>query len=135
MPPKVTKNVVGASQDYGHPMIGPVNHVHQLAVNIAVLTSREVDAKGYLKPGVLFDKAGALIGIAPAFAYGVVVAPLKVAASNVAGDLTAAGVVRVAVCRIGIVNGDIAEDNMGAVYTANELAGFERAGSHLGLVM
>jgi hypothetical protein len=135
MPPKVTRNITPASQDYGHPMVGPVNHTHQLAVNIAVLTSREVDAKGYLKPGVIFDKAGALVGIAPAFNYGIVIAPVKVAASNSAGDLTAAGVVRVVVARFGLVNGDIVEDNLGAVLTANELAGFERAGSHLALVM
>lgn len=135
MPPKVTKNVVGASQDYGHPMIGPVDHTHQLAVNVAVLTTREVDSKGYLKPGVLFAKDGTLVGIAPDYCYGVVFAPVKVANGNAAGDLTAAGVQRVAVCRIGIVNGDIAEDNLGAVYTADELAGFERLGSHLGLVM
>lgn len=135
MPPKVQRNLVAASQDYANPMVGPVNHTHQLAVNVAVLTAAEVDTKGYLKPGVIFDKAGILVGAAPAFNYGIVVAPVKVAASNAAADLTAAGVQRVAVCRIGIVNGDIVEDNLGRVLSANELAGFERAGTHLGLVM
>lgn len=135
MPPKVQRNIVGASQDYGHPMVGPVNHTHQLAVNIAVLTTREVDANGYLKPGVIFDKAGILVGVAPAYNYGIVIAPVKVAKSNAAADLTAAGIQRVAVARFGLVNGDIVEDNLGAVLTANELAGFERAGTHLALVM
>lgn len=135
MPPKVQRNVIPASQDYANPMVGPVNHTHQLAVNVAALTTREVDSNGYLKPGVIFDKAGALVGVAPAYNYGIVVAPVKVAKSNSGTDLTAAGVQRVAVCRIGIVNGDIVEDNLGAVMTANELAGFERAGTHLGLVM
>lgn len=135
MPPKVTRNVVGASQDYANPLVGSNDHVHQLAVNIAVLTAREVDAKGYLKPGVIFDKAGVAVGAAPAYNYGITFAPQKVANSNSAGDLVAAGVQRVAVARIGLVNGDIVEDNVGAVMTANELAGFERAGSHLALVM
>lgn len=135
MPVKVQRNIVAAAQDYGKVMVGPVNHVHQLAVNIAVLTAREVDAKGYLKPGVIFDKAGALVGVAPAYNYGIVIEATKVANSNVAADLVAAGVVRVAVSRFGLVNGDIVEDNLGAVLTANELAGFERAGTHLALVM
>lgn len=135
MPPKVTKNVVGASQDYANPMVGPVNHTHQLAVNIAALTSREVDSKGYLKPGVIFDKAGIAVGVAPAYNYGITFAPQKVALSNSGTDLTAAGVQRITVARFGLVNGDIVEDNLGAVMTANELAGFERAGTHLALVM
>lgn len=132
---KVKKNIVGASQDYANPMVGPVNHVHQLAVNIAVLTAAEVDAKGYLKPGVIFDKTGILVGAAPAYNYGIVIAPVKVADSNSAPDLTAAAIQRVAVCRFGLVNGDIVEDNLGRVLTANELGGFERAGTHLALVM
>lgn len=135
MPPKVQRNIVAASQDYANPMIGPVNHTHQLAVNVAVLTANEVDANGYLRPGVIFDKTGILVGVAPAYNYGIVVAPVKVAKSNAGADLVAAGVQRVAVCRIGIVNGDIVEDNLGRALTANELAGFERAGTHLGLVM
>lgn len=135
MPPKVQRNIVGASQDYGKPFVGPVNHTHQLAVNVAVLTAFEVDSKGYLKPGVIFDKAGILVGVGPAYAYGATVEATKVADGNTAPLLAAAGVVRVAVARIGLLNGDIIEDNLGRVLTANELAGFERAGTHLALVM
>jgi hypothetical protein len=135
MPPTVKRNIIGAAKDYGKPMVGRVDHVHQLAVNVAVLTTREVDIFGYLKPGVIFDKAGVLVGIAPAYNYGITIEATKVADGNTAPLLAAAGVKRVAVCRIGLVNGDIVEDNLGAVMSANELAGFERAGTHLALVM
>lgn len=135
MPPTVKRNIIGPSKDYGKPMVGRVDHTHQLAINIAALTTREIDDKGYIKPGVVVDKAGILVGAGPAYNYGIVIEATKVADGNTAPLLAAAGVKRVAVCRIGLVNGDIAEDNLGAVYSANELAGFERAGCHLALVM
>lgn len=132
---KVQRNLVGASQDYGKVHVGPANYTHQLAVNVAALTSAEVDGNGWIKPGVIFDKAGILVGAAPAFNYGIIIEATKVAKSNSGTDLTAAGVQRVVVLRFGLVNGDIIEDNLGRVLTANELAGFERAGTHLALVM
>lgn len=115
---------------HGRPVHGIAEYVAQRAVNVAALTTFEVDADGFLIPGVVFDSAGALVatGIAT---YGVVMEPIKVALSNAAGDLTAAGVVQVGLLLIGMVNRKIAEDNMGRVYTSFELAGFNLAGSKL----
>lgn len=47
--------------DYGNPFVGPVQHTVPVAVPIADLTADEVDARGYLKPGVPLTLAGALV--------------------------------------------------------------------------
>jgi hypothetical protein len=46
---------------YGSPFVGPVNHTAAIDVDLTGLTSDEIDAKGYLKPGVPLSRAGALI--------------------------------------------------------------------------
>jgi hypothetical protein len=114
--------------------LGPVDHQFQLRVNLAALTSREIDAKGYLKPGVAFDEAGALVGASPAFVFGVTFEPVKVADDNAAGTIAALGTGWVGVGTIGQVIQDVAKYNLGADYTANEIAGFNRAGSKLVLL-
>lgn len=133
MPIRVKKNILGASADYGNPFVGPINHTVQLAVPIGALTSGEVDAKGYLKPGLPLTAAGAKVAL-NGVVHGVVVEATKVAESNIAADLTAAGTQRVAVARRGMVNGDIIEDNLGRVLDANERAGFALAGSYIALI-
>lgn len=49
--PIEVKNYAGASI-YASPMLGPVDHCEQLKLDISTLTVDEVDADGYLKPGV-----------------------------------------------------------------------------------
>lgn len=133
--PMKQRTLTTAGKIFGRPVHGRAEYTVQRTVNVAVLTTFEVDADGYLIPGVVFDNAGILIGVAPAYAYGVVVEPIRVALSNSGTDLTAAGTtVQVTLLTIGQVNRKIGEDNMGRVYTANELAGFERAGSKLVLI-
>lgn len=125
--PMRRRTVTTPDNIYGRPFVGPTNHPSQIAVNIAVLTTAEVDADGYIKPGVPLSAAGALVGAGVAV-HGVVPEPIKVATSNVAGDLTAAGVVQLTVMTIGQVNRGIIESNLGRVLTANEIAGFGLAG-------
>lgn len=132
MPMRSQVNTVGG-QLYGRPAVGIQEHTAQRAINVAVLTANEVDADGYLKPGVPFDRAGVLV-IATIPVFGVTMEPIKVAKSNIAGDLTAAGVVQVTLLTIGQVNRKIAEDDLGRVYTAPEIAGFDLAGSKLVLL-
>lgn len=122
-----------AGQIYGRPSRGVVEHVEQRAINAAVLTVNEVDADGYIKPGVVFNRAGTM-PVATEAAFGVTIEPIKIAKSNVAGDLTAAGTVQIGLQVIGIVNRKIAEDNLGRAYTAAEIASFDLAGSKLILV-
>lgn len=46
---------------YASPFVGPLNHTAKVDVDLSALTSDEIDAKGYLKPGVPLSAAGALI--------------------------------------------------------------------------
>lgn len=59
MPMKVTKTAGDIS--YGAPFLGPLNHTAAIDVDLSNLTDDEIDAKGYLKPGVPLSRAGALV--------------------------------------------------------------------------
>lgn len=132
--PMRTRVVTSPGQLYGRVMHGITEYTAQRAINVAALTANEVDADGWLKPGVPFDVNGALIGVGVAV-FGISIEPIRVANSNSAPDLTAAGAaVQVALATIGQVNRKICEDNLGRVFTANEIAGFAIAGSGLKLL-
>jgi hypothetical protein len=96
MPMRVT-NPAGTSSgtQLGHPWIGDVDGSIAIVIPIGALTVAEVDANGYLKPGVPFTRAGALV--AAGAVYGVTIEPIKVANTNSAADLTAAGSVEVTI--------------------------------------
>lgn len=133
MPMRAQINTV-PGQIYGRVNVGIAEYTAQRSVSVVGLTANEVDGDGYLIPGVVFSGAtpGVLVGsTVPVF--GIVIEPIKVAKSNVSGDLTAAGTVQVALLTIGQINRKIAEDNMGRAYNANELAGF--ALSPCGLIL
>jgi hypothetical protein len=53
----------GADFAYASPFVGPINHTESLAVPLSGLTADEIDAKGWLKPGVPLTKAGALVAV------------------------------------------------------------------------
>lgn len=132
MPIRVT-NPAAADQVYANPFVGPVNHTAQIQVNVTALTSAEIDAKGYLKPGVPFLLTGALVTAGAVF--GVTMEPIKVANGNAAGDISAASAAfELAVGTIGQINRAVAEDNLGRAYTTAEIAGFALAGSTLKLL-
>lgn len=110
---------------------GPLN-TDVVKVDVSALTSAEIDTYGYLKPGVPLLQTGLPVTAGGAV-YGVTIEAIKVAASNAGADIAAAVDPFVAVGTIGTVNRDIAEDNLGRVYTAAEIAGFGLAGSTLKL--
>lgn len=124
--------------NYASPMIGPVNHTRHIKVDLSGLTVDEVDADGYIKPGVLLKDSGGL-GVLIGAAAGVPLIVIEATRLNVvtpATNVTLAaetGDHLIAVATHGLVNRDIAEDNMGRAYTANELASFVLAGSNLSL--
>ena len=224
----VTRPSQSGDNVYGNVMMSPVDAVVQIHADITALTTREVDANGYLKPGVLLTRAGALIaamtksvpdagtiasggagttgngvisavsgrygapaesivvtmtglGATAAFrvegtksgylgtgavgtafdssvigfliadgatdfaigntvtfvvtggvsdkAFGVVHEAVKVANGNAAGDLSAASAShQLGVAVAGVINRDIAEDNLASAYTAAELAGLTGSG-------
>lgn len=124
----------GGGQTYGQALLGPVDHEVQLPLVLSGFTNKEIDAYGYLKSGVPVTKAGTLVGASPAFVYGVTIEPVKVAADNATGTLAALGTVDIGVCVIGAYIQDMGESNLDRVLTANEIAGFDRAGSKLVLI-
>lgn len=112
--------------------VGKILATDVVKVDISDLSTNEIDANGFLKPGVPFAKDGELVG-STVPVYGVTIEAIKVAAGNASGDISGAVDCFVALGTHGIVNRDIAEDNLGRVYTANEIAGFALAGSNLHL--
>lgn len=130
MPLSVTKTA--GTTGYGHPFTGKVLGLQQVVVDISELTTAEVDADGYLKPGVPFKKDGTLAdGTGGEFIYAVNPEPQKIVSYVPTDALLAAdtATIPVGMGTIGEINRDIAEDNMGRAYTANEVAAFNAAGS------
>lgn len=130
MPFRVRNPATTGFTSYGSPFVGRVRSTAQISVNIATLTDFEVDAKGYLKPGVPLTRAGILVGVAPAFCFGVTIEAIKLTEGN--GALRT-GIFEVTVATNADVNQDAMEDILGRALTADELAGFDRAGSKITL--
>jgi hypothetical protein len=134
MPLQITTTAAGTG--YGNPMVGEPGPFKHVKVDLSGLTSDEVDADGYLKPGVVLKESGGLavlVGAAAGIIY-VVTEPTKLAVT-VPADTTSLGNETgdhlIAVSISGLVNRDVAEDNMGRAYTANELTSFATLGTHL----
>lgn len=103
------------------PFVGPVGHTVAVPVDLSALTDDEIDANGFLKPGVPLTKAGILV--ASGSVFGVTVDYVKVLDDNAAATIAAAGTVDIAVATICQVNQDVAEDILGRAYTGAEIAG------------
>jgi len=112
----------------GNPWRGLIEHQHQYRVNIADLTTGEVDADGYIKPGVPLSSANPAGRVTAGRVEGCTIESIKVAASNSPAALTAAGVIELTIGTIGQVNRKIIEDNLGRPLTAAEIAGFTAPG-------
>lgn len=97
-------------------------------VDLSDLSDEEVDAEGYIKPGVPLAKDGSTIANGVAV-WGVTIEAIKVASGGTDAILDAATDCFVAV-GFGLVNRDVAEDNLGRAYSADEIAGFDLAGSN-----
>lgn len=135
MPLFIKKTAGGTT--YGPVFIGDILGMQQVLVDISTLTTDEVDADGYLKPGVAFQKDGTLVSAGSQFVYAVNPEPqnLRMAVLPPTNG-TLSGDTRtwpLGMGTIGEVNRDIAEDNMGRAYNANELAAFNAAGSMIHL--
>lgn len=106
---------------YANPFVGPIDHTTHVTVDISELTSAEVDADGYLKPGVPLKPDGTLAdGTAGERAY-LTVEAAKVHTSN-SGLASVTADVPVAVATVCQLNQAIGEDILGRAYTANEIA-------------
>lgn len=121
---------------YGPVFVGPARGLQQVVVDISELTINEVDADGYLKPGVPFKVDGTLAdGTSGEYIYAVNPEPIQIVTYTPTNTLLTAdtGVVHIGMGTAGEINRDVAEDNMGRAYTANELAAFLAAGSMIRL--
>jgi len=105
-----------------------------IPVDLTQFTNKEIDADGYLKPGIPLDRLGAMIGNSPAFVYGVTTEHRKVAEDNETATISALGTEDIAVFLICCVVRHVGEDILDRAYTANEIAGFDRAGSKSHLI-
>lgn len=112
--------------------VGDILGTDVVNVDISDLTTYEVDADGYLKPGVPFSKSGDLVG-STVPVWGVTIEPIKLNHATIPPTNTSlaadTGTFPVAV-GFGLCNRDIMEDNLGRALTADEIAGFDLAGSN-----
>lgn len=115
------------------PFVGPIDHTTTVILDISTLDTEEVDANGYVKPGVIVQANGDIITGVSQIAYGAIVEAVKVAADNQAATLAAAQDIPVAVAVGCLINRDIIEDSLGRALSANELAAIDAAGSHVAI--
>ena len=132
MPIQVHNPATTGGTSYESPFIGPVDHTFGLKVNIANLTTAEVDEDGVLKPGVPLKVDGSLVNGAGQAVFGVTMWPIKLVEGNTVA--LRVGTFEVSVALQGNINRDIAEDNLGRVYSANEIAAFAAAGANFKLL-
>lgn len=132
MSPIGIRDLTTAGEVHPSPFVGPINHTVAITVDVSTLSDDEVDANGYLKPGVILQQNGDLVNGTSQIAYGAVVEAVKVAADNSAlGSVT--DDVQVAVALFCVINRDILEDSLGRALTSNELAAVNAAGSHVAI--
>jgi len=135
MPMKIS-SVAAAGEVHPNPFVGPVNHTYGVKVDVSGLTSDEVDANGYLKPGVPFKIAGGLLVLCDATAGEYIAGCVAEAVQVHTNNTTLAGVttdVEVAIATFCLLNRDIVEDCLGRALTADELAAIAAAGSHVAI--
>ncbi len=126
---------------YVDPFVGPASHSVQILIDISGLTNDEVDAQGYLKPGVPFRENGLLISAGSQYVFGVTRESVRVGYDPAAktwgnGTLHLDGGTdaQIALFTIGQVDKGMIEDNLGRVLTANEVDGFESGSCEVILV-
>jgi hypothetical protein len=126
MPLAITTTAGGLS--HSPVFVGEIWGTDSVKVDLSDLSDEEVDADGYLKPGVPLDKNGNIIGSGVPV-WGVTIAAIKVASGGTDAILDAATDCFVAV-GFGLCNRDVMEDNLGRALSADEIAGFDLAGSN-----
>lgn len=136
MPMTVSTTTGGTA--YTSPFVGPVTHAINKKIDLSTLTVDEVDSDGYLKPGVPIRDNGGLgtLITGAQVLEGVTVEAVKLPITLPRDNTTLAaetGDCFVAIATHGVINRDIAEDNLGRAYNANELTAFAAAGSHFRL--
>jgi hypothetical protein len=116
---------------YHSALIGNYETLH-VKVDVSALTNKEIDAQGFLKPGVPLSLAGILLTGAAGEVPCVSIEPIKVAASNSNADIAAiTNDPFVALAVNGVLNRDIMEDNLDRVLSVAEIAALNGPNSKL----
>jgi len=125
MSPLSSKTLVSADSLYDSPFIKLIA-TGVVTVDVSGLTTDEVDADGYIKPGVPLKSDGTLVAATETEMFGVVVEATKIpdADDNLAATLGAATDFQLAVAVYAVVNRAVTEDILGRVLTADELTAF-----------
>lgn len=146
---RIDNAVSAEGQAFHTPFRGDMQNARQVALLASGLTTDEVTAGGYLKPGVILGAATAAALAAAVKAgtartmmtgadfvcEGVTFEAQKIAKSNSVGDLGTAGTVQVVIGTEGAVSQKHIEEMLGRVLTANEIASFVATPvSHVGLL-
>lgn len=136
MPLKVKKTA--GDTTYGPVFIGEILAMEQVLIDVSELTTDEVDADGWLKPGVPFKQDGTLAD-GSGHIYAVNPEPQDLQLATVPptnGTLSAdTKTFPLGMGTMGTVNRDIIEDNLGRALTANELTAFATAPCKINLTL
>lgn len=136
MPMRVKKTA--GDTTYAPVFLGEILAMEQVLVDVSELTTAEVDADGWLKPGVPFKQDGTLadgsgriyaVNPEPQNLFLATVPPTDV---SLAADTK---LFPLGMGTMGTVNRDIIEDNLGRALTANELTAFEAAAGKINLTL
>jgi hypothetical protein len=128
MPIGVSKTTGGLA--HAPVFVGKITGTDVVQVDISDLTINEVDQDGYIKPGVPLSKIGDTIGAAVPV-WGVTIEAIKLPLATIPPtNVSLAADTGTCPEVFGLCNRDIMEDNLGRALTANEIAGFDLAGSN-----
>jgi hypothetical protein len=136
MPMHVKKTAGGTT--YGPVFLGDILAMEQVLVDVSELTTDEVDADGWLKPGVPFKQDGTLAdGSGHIYAVNPEPQDLRLATIPPTNGTLAADTKTypLGMGTMGTVNRDIIEDNLGRALTANELTAFATAPCKINLTL
>src|ERR1044072_976465 len=135
--PMHVKKTVGTTT-YAPPFIGEILAMEQVLVDVSELTTDEVDADGWLKPGVPFKQDGTLADGSGCI-YAVNPEPQNLHLDTIPptnGSLAAdTKTSPLGMGTMGTVNRDVIEDNLGRALTANELTAFATAPCKINLTL
>lgn len=136
MPMHVKKTAGGTT--YAPVFLGNILAMEQVLVDVSELTTAEVDADGWLKPGVPFKQDGTLAD-GSGHIYAVNPEPQNLHLDTVPPtDVSLAADTKtypLGMGTMGTVNRDVIEDNLGRALTANELTAFATAPCKINLTL
>lgn len=136
MPLRIKKTVGGTT--YAPVFLGEILAMEQVLVDVSELTTDEVDADGWLKPGVPFKQDGTLADGSGCI-YAVNPEPQDLMLDTIPPTNTSLGndtkTFPLGMGTMGTVNRDVIEDNLGRALTANELTAFATAPCKINLTL